>query len=71
MYEMEEASPGLAAPAHPVTRLARRDVPPAGATHPLEPPVSRLLPRPWVAPGAVPVSNGENICIVSAEVTQG
>ena len=28
MYEMEEASPGLAAPAQPVTRLARRDVRP-------------------------------------------
>ncbi len=70
MYEMEEASPGLATPARPVTRPTRHDVPPAGATHPLEPPVSRLPPRPWVASGAVPVSNGETICIVSAEVTQ-
>lgn len=46
MYEMEEASPGLAAPAQPVTRLARRDAPPAGATHPQKPPVSRLPLRP-------------------------
>ena len=46
MYEMEEASPGLAAPAQPVTRPTRRDVPPAGATHPQKPPVSRLPLRP-------------------------
>lgn len=71
MYEMEEASPGPAAPAQPVTRLARRDVPPAGATHPQKPPVSRLPLRPWVTSGAVPVSNGETISIASAEVTQG
>ncbi len=48
MYEMEEASPGLAVPAQPVTRPTRRGMPPAGATYPQEPPVSRLPLRPWV-----------------------
>src|SRR5271156_5613801 len=54
MYEMEEALPGLVAPAQPVTRLSRRGVPPAGATHPQEPPVSRLPCVPGFPQGRCP-----------------
>ena len=54
MYEMEGALCGLAAPDRPVARLPRRCAPPARAKHPREPPVSRLFPRPWVAPGWCP-----------------
>ena len=54
MYEMEGALCGLAAPDRPVARLPRRCAPPARAKHPREPPVSRLFPRPRVAPGWCP-----------------
>ena len=54
MYEMEGASPGYVTPSPPVARQPRRHVPPAGTEHPREVPVSRLLPRPWVAPGRCP-----------------
>ncbi len=40
MYEMEGALPGLATLSGPVARLAWRRVPPAGASHPREGPVS-------------------------------
>ena len=56
MYEMEGASSGLAAPGRPVTRPTRRRAPPAARRYgyPHEVPVSRLLPRPGVAPGWFP-----------------
>lgn len=54
MYEMKGALSGRALPARPVARLPRRRAPPAGAKHPLEPPVSRLFPCPGVAPGWCP-----------------
>ena len=54
MYEMEGASSGIAALGWPVTRPTRRRAPPAGTGYPREVPVSRLLPRPGVAPGRFP-----------------
>jgi hypothetical protein len=49
MYEMEGPCP---ASPHQADQLAgRRRAPPAGARHPREGPVSRLLPRSRVAPG--------------------
>ena len=54
MYEMEGALPGLATLGRPVAQPARRHAPPAGTRYPCEGPVSRLLPRPGVAPGWFP-----------------
>ena len=53
---------GLARPRRtgwPVAWPCRRRVPPAGARHPREGPVSRLLPRSRGRPQVVPVSSGE------------
>jgi hypothetical protein len=61
MYEMEGASPGYVAPGSPVAWQTRHYAPPAGTGNPRDVPVSRYFPRPGVAPGAVPVSNGESI----------
>jgi hypothetical protein len=43
---------------------------PAGARHPCEGPVSRLLPRSQGRPQVVPVSNGESIFTASANTAQ-
>lgn len=56
MYEMEGTSPGLTVPRRqspgcPTPQAA------AGAKHPCEAPVSRLLPRPGGSPRMMPVSS--------------
>ena len=56
-----------AAPAQPVTWLARVRRPTAGARYPRQSPVSRFLPRLGVSPKAVPVSCGECISTPSAK----
>ena len=53
-YEMEGASSGVATLDRLVARPTQRRVPPAGTGYPREVPVSRLLPRPGVAPGWFP-----------------
>jgi len=64
------ALPGVATsgPASYLASLAPRA--PAGARHPCEGPVSRLLPRSRGRPKVVPVSNGESIFTASANTAQ-
>src|SRR6516162_6180647 len=61
MYEMQGTLPGVVASGQPWPGLPSAGAPPARARNPRSAQVALLLPRPGVAPGAVPVSNGESI----------
>src|SRR3974390_3255822 len=58
MYEMEGPYPASPHPLGSCLALPH-SAPPAGARHPREGPVSRLLPRSRGRPQVVPVSSGE------------
>jgi hypothetical protein len=71
MYEMEGPCPASPRRLASCLVFAALRAPPAGARHPRERPVSRLLPRSRRRPRVVPVSSGESISTTAASTAQG